>query len=86
MSSFYSAAIDSFSKLTILEEEALKYKKTQSIIEIIRGGERMGDWCNDDFYLLHALSKEEDESLDTAPEDQLESWRFWQEVRLGFGI
>ena len=32
--------------------------------------------------LLHALSKEEDESLDSAPKDQLKSWRFWQEMRL----
>ena len=71
-----------FQKRAFVEKEALRYTKSQNTIEIFHGGERIGDRCNHNFYLLHALSKEEDKSLDTAPEDQLESWRFWQQLRL----
>lgn len=69
-------------KRAILEGEALRFKESRSTIEIIHSGERVGDQHHYDLYLLHASSKEEDESLDSGPEDYLESWDFWRMMRL----
>lgn len=69
-------------KRALLEGETLRFKRSRSTIEIVHCGEQFGDRCNYEIYLLHALSEEEKKSLDSAPEDQLESWEFWQELRL----